>query len=641
MRAVSIFLVIVLIAAANGLNAAPPVYTIYLRAHPPAIVADGKSETTVSAEVHDPSGKLVPDGTRVDFTSSIGTIERSTRTISGVARARLQSTTAIGTAMVSAVVENGNAVGQLRVDFLEQGTEMFSESFITISSKKYLGYDTVERVIDSAGGVTISSRGLTITAEEAQIDLKMNTIKAKCRMGGDNIVVRRGDKRMEASQLWYDFNSMNGILLAPASEGAKRMTFRGRDLYAKLATEDADQLKSLEYTPTADSSMFIKADTMVVRPGEEIKFKRAVFYMDGSRVVKVPLYVVNLRGAGGTAGQLLSMSSNGVKMDLPFYYSLTPNSTGAFRLRRNETGGWGYYSDRPSFQLDLQQDYNYGGSTDGSFLLNRITSWNDWGARWTHRTQFANDSQLYSYIDFPSHRSLFGSLNYSRTFSGYTMSVNTRASKLTGRSGTAATDAYIQTRAKSIFGGALSYTFNTRVSADTTMKNRFGSGVGLQLYTRPAKLGFLGNLNTSLQAGQSWGAYGGPSLMAVTGLSRQLGNAGSIGLDYAYTYANQGSEFDSQRLSLSLGLYPSEKWSCFLNATRGLDDGSISAFGNLSYSFAPTWRFDVLGTYQKFGDYSYPDFQFALGKAIGKQEFSIVWSTAIKRFHFEFSALKF
>lgn len=641
MRTVSILLVLVLLALSVGLDAAPVRFTMFLKAHPQAIVADGRSETTISADVRDSNGNPVADGTTVDFTSSLGTIERSAHTMGGVANVRLQSSAVVGTAMLSAVVENGNAVAQLRVDFLEPGTEMFNDSFIAISSKKHLGYDVNEKIVDSAGGVAISSRGLTITAEEAQIDLKSNILKAKAQMGGDNIVLRRGDKRVEASAVYYDLTSMSGILLTPASDGAKRMTFRGRDLFVKPATDEEDQRRSLDYEPVTDAPMFIKASSMVIRPGEEVKFKRAVFYVDGSKMIKVPLYVVNLNGGGMGSGQMLSYGSSGLRMDLPFYYSLTPNSTGALRLKRSDSGGWGYYSGQPGWELDLQQDYNYAGTTEGSFVLDRVTSANDWGARWTNRTQFENNSQVYSYLDFPSHSSLYGSTNYTRSFNTWSMSLNTRASKVINADGTLATDAYLQTRAKPALGGLFNYSFTTKLSMDTMNKDKVGTGVGFQLYGKPAKLGMLGNLSTSLIAGENWGMYGGPTVSANTGLQRMIGNMGSVGLNYAYTFYNQASLYSAHQLSMNLMLNPNAKWSAFANATVGLTDRNLSAFGSVSYQFQPTLRFEVLGTYQKFGTYNYPDMQFAVAKSIGRQEFSLIWSTAEHRPRFEFSPLHF
>lgn len=640
MRALSRLLVAVFVASCAPVACAPPTCTMWLKAHPQAIVADGRSETTISAEVRDSTGRPVPDGTAVDFTTSIGTIERTARTVAGVARVRLQSSVTVGTAMVSAVATAGNAVAQLRVDFLEPGTELFDESFITVASGKYLGYDVAGGVVDSAGGVDIVHRGLVIHAEEAQIDVRSNVLRAKCKMGVDNIVLQRESKSVEASAVYYDFNSMSGVLLTPASEGAQRMVFRGRDLFVQPATEDADQTRSLDFHPITECSMFVKAASLVIRPGEEIKFKRATFYMDGTKMLSVPLYVINLKGGTSGTSQMLSYGTDGIRMDLPFYYSLTPTTTGALRLRRSEPGGWGYYSRRPGWQLDLEQDYNSGGSTEGTFLLNRITSASDWGARWTQRKEFNNDSQVYTYIDFPSHRSLFSSVNYSRSLPRYTLSVNGRASKMTGARGSIASDAYIQSRPKSIIGGALSYSLTSKVSLDS--RNSLGTGCGLQLYGRPIKVGVLGNLSTSLIAGRNWGPYGGTTMTANAGIYRSLGGgSGGFGLDYSYSLGSGTSNYSSHRLSANLSLSPSPRWNAYAYATAGLSDHSVSAFGSLSYNLAALWRLGVLGTYQKFGTYSYPDVEFALSRSIGKQEIDLVWSSSSRRFRVEFSALKF
>src|SRR5512145_3257951 len=106
MRIIYLLLIIILlIFSAIASNAAFD-YSMWLRAQPQAIVADSNSSTTITAEVRDSSGHAVPDGTVVDFNTSLGIIERSARTAAGVARVRLTSVATTGTALVSAVVAN-------------------------------------------------------------------------------------------------------------------------------------------------------------------------------------------------------------------------------------------------------------------------------------------------------------------------------------------------------------------------------------------------------------------------------------------------------------------------------------------------------------------------------------------------------
>ena len=492
MRLSLILTIIALLACGARVECVPFKYSLWLRANPQAIVADGRSETTVSAEVRDSSGRAAPDGTVVDFTTSLGTVQRSGRTSAGVARVRLHSDTTVGTALVSAVVATGNAVAQLRVDFLEPGTEMFDESFMSVSSKNYLGYDVGTRIVDAAGGVKIYHRGLDITAEQAQIDLSRNTIRARAKLGGENVIIKRGDKQVAASALYYDFNAMTGVILTPPEDGATRMLLRGRDLHTQVDKEP-DKRATFDFTPSSQTTMFIRARSILIRPGEEIKFKRAGFYLEGDKILSVPLHVEPLRGRSTGLNRMLTYGTDGLRLDLPFYYSLTPNGTGAVRLKHSDSGGWGYYSGRSGWQLDLEQDYNVGGSIEGKFSINQITS-RDWGARWSQRKELDNDAQLYTYLDFPAHRSLYGSVDYSRSFGDYTMSVNFRGDKARNANGRYSTHAYLQSRPKPLIGSAVSYAFTTRLAFDSRLgsgSKKLGGGIGLQIYGKPLRLSLI------------------------------------------------------------------------------------------------------------------------------------------------------
>lgn len=643
MRIIYLLLIIILlIFSAIASNAAFD-YSMWLRAQPQAIVADSNSSTTITAEVRDSSGHAVPDGTMVEFNTSLGIIERSARTAAGVARVRLTSAATTGTALVSAVVSNGNAIAQIRIDFLEPGTEMFDESFISISSPKHLGYDVGGQIIDSAGGVKIYHRGLDISAEEAQINVKKNTLHAKSKMGGDNISIKRGDKEIKASALFYDFNSMNGVILTPAEEGVKRMTFRGRDLFSQPDT-DPDKQVTLDFIPITESTMFIRARSIVIRPGEELKIKRANFYLDGDKVLSVPLHVVPLRSENGGLNRMITYGNEGLRLDLPFYYSLTPNGTGSVRLKHSEPTGWGYYSGRAGWQVDVEQEYNIAGSTAGTLSANRVTT-NEWGLRWDQRKEFDNDAQLNTYIDFPAHKDLYSTIDYSRPFGDYTMSVNLRGNKRQNADGLYSGSAYLQSRVRPLIGGAVNYAFTTKLFYDNYQGGSgggAGTGVGLQLYGKPIQFSPNSSLSTSLSVSNNWGgSYAGTNIYASAGYYRSIGNMGQLGLNYNYTSSSSDFNYSSQRISADLSLSPSSKWNTRLYLTRGIGDGSTSAFGDLSYSFMPTWQVQLLGTYQKFDNYKYTDAELAIAKAIGKQEARLIWSQSRKKFRIEFSALSF
>ena len=620
-------------------DAAISAYSMWLTSHPQAIVADSHSAATITAEVRDSSGHAVPDGTIVDFTTSLGIIERRARTAGGIARVRLESGSTIGAALISGVAADGNGVAQLRVDLLEPGTEMFDESFISVSSKTYLGYDMDARVVDSTGGVTIYHRGLTIDAEEARIDVKTNILRAKAKIGGDPITIQHGDKKLLASALYYDFTSMRGVLVAPVDEGAKRMTFRGRDLFSAPDTEPNAKI-TLDFQPLTETKLFIKARSLLIRPGVEIKFKRANYYVDGDKFLSVPLQVVSLHGGGGGADQMVNYGTEGLRMNLPLYYSLTPTRTGAIRLKHSEPTGWGNYSDRPGWQVDLDQDYNTGGSAEGRFSVNRITS-KEWGLRWNQRTEFNADSQVYTYLDFPSHRDLYGTVDYSRSLREYTWAVSLRGNKMRDVDGRYSTSTYLQSRVRPFIGNAVSYAFTTRLGYDSSVLG-LGTGLGMQFYGKPVQFGTATSMSTSVNFSRDWGgSNAGLSTFANVGLSHTLGVVGQFGLNYSYSWTNSELGYQAQRVSANLSLKPASGWGANVYAVYGLNDQTTSAFGDIGYAFLRAWRLSFITTLQNFQYSKFSDFEVGLSKLVGRQEARLTWSQSRKKFRLEFSASRF
>lgn len=79
--------------------------SIFLTANPPEIPADGVSTSTIEAYVTEEKG-IVPDGTSVAFTTTLGTITPNSQTASGRAVATLTSGVKEETATVTAIVRN-------------------------------------------------------------------------------------------------------------------------------------------------------------------------------------------------------------------------------------------------------------------------------------------------------------------------------------------------------------------------------------------------------------------------------------------------------------------------------------------------------------------------------------------------------
>ncbi len=82
------------------------------------IVADGKSEATISATARDTKGNSMPDGTSVNFSTTAGTLSSNGRatTINGVARISLTSSTNVGTVTVTG--STGGVAGTVSLQFV-------------------------------------------------------------------------------------------------------------------------------------------------------------------------------------------------------------------------------------------------------------------------------------------------------------------------------------------------------------------------------------------------------------------------------------------------------------------------------------------------------------------------------------------
>lgn len=623
-------------------------YSIWLSSHPRAVVANGNSYATITAEARDPSGRIVPDGTLVEFTTNLGAIETHAHTSAGVARVRLESGTTPGTAIVSAALVGGGAVAQTRVDFLEPGAEIVEESFITVSSPTFLGYDVDRRLVDAAGGVTIYHRGLKIKAEDAQIDLKNNVIRARARVGGAPITIERESKKLSAMALCYEIDSMHGLFIASPAEGSRRFRFRGRDLFAEPDTPDpqeglaADKL-NFDFQAVTDSKLFIRCRSMVIRPGVEIKFKRASYYVDGDRLVNVPLHVVSLRGDTAGLDQMLAYGTEGVRLNLPIYYLLTPTSTGAIRVKHSESTGWGYYSDREGWEVDIDHDYNWASSAEGRLSINRVTS-ADWGIRWSQRADVGTDGYLYTYFDFPARRNLYTTIDYTRRMRDCTWTTSVRGTRLQGVNGKYTTYTYLQSRSRLLVGDAVSYSLTTRLSYDSGLsgENKFGQGLGVQLYGKQITIGRRGSVNTSASVFRDWGGPNpGSTVFANVSIFHSFVAFGSLALNYSYSWADTHYGYNSQRVSANLAVVPSPRWNVNLYAVCGLNDNTIGVFGQISCLLSKDWRFSILAARQELQYGVFSDFEIALRRALGRQEAVLTWSQSRKRFRLELAAASF
>ena len=638
-------LVVVLVACPAGVGGAGLAASVFLRANPDSIVADGKSTATISADIRDSSGSLVPDGTLVSFSTSLGTIETTVSTIAGVARARLTAGTAVGTAVVSAWATQGGAVGEFKVELLAPGSNIPRESFITISSKAYLVYDAQKMIVYASGGARIFHKGLSITADEAELDVQNGTLRCRRRSGSEPIKLVRGRYSLDASLIYYQLDEMKGKAIVEEPSGkVERVAFRGADLAVERDSEEIPQTL-FDFADLSESAVLIKSSSITVRPREDIRFRRAQVYVDGKRMLSVPLHVLSLSGAAGQGSQYVGWGTNGLRIDLPFYYALSPTSTGSLHLRRGQQAGWGFYSADSGWSLDLVQDYGTGGGGQGEFTLTRLIG-GVWGAHWHQSQEFESGSRVYSYLDFPAHKDLFGTVNLTKPLGRANLGVNLYGNKYRGRPGDISTDLFVQSLARPIAGGAASYVMLARTSYTSSGRasgRPLGAGLQTQVFGRPISFGARTSLRNSLSFGYNWGgARSGLTLTGNASLAHQLGRMGSLGLTYSYGRCSSvPGLYGRHRLSVNLLCAPSPHLQAHVFSTYALDQPLSSTFADASYRIRPGWRLKLLQTLQKYRQYRFADTEIALGKEIGENEMLLVWSRSRNRLRIEFAAARF
>ncbi|MEN6521415.1 MAG: Ig-like domain-containing protein [Armatimonadota bacterium] len=619
--------------------------SVYLSANPDAIIADGKSIATIGAEIRDSDGNLVPDGTLVSFSSSLGTIQSSVSTTAGVARARLSGGTVTGTATVSAWVTQGGAVGQVKVELLAPGTEISRQSFVTIASKSYLVYDPAKMVIQASGGATVMHRGLMMNADEIEFDLQAGIIKCRQSAGGKIIKLSRGNKSLQVCALYYRVEDMKGKAIIESETGnMERVSIRGADMAIEPDTDNLSPV-IFNFSDISMSDVLMKASSITVRLKDEIHFRHAQVYVDGKKVLSVPLHVLELDSSKSQSSQYVGWGANGLKVDVPLYYSLSPSSTGALHVRRGQQSGWGFYSGNSGWSLDLVQDYTTDTGGEGNLELNGVTS-GEWGANWHFNQQYDSGSRVYSYLSFPAHKDLFGMINLSKPLGKSSLGLNIYGNKYQDQKGSVSTDLYLQSQPKPIAGGAANYVLLGRTSYATgndSSNDGVGAGAQMQVYGKPVTFSKRAGLTNTLTIGQDWGGErSGFSLLGNSSFNYRIGKTSSFGLVYSYTRDPSYSDLSGRhRLSANIMYMPSTLWQARIYSTQMIDTPQSSTFADVSYRLFPTWRINLLQTFQSYDKYDYSDTEIALCKEIQDHEMMLIWSKSRNRFRVEFNVGQF
>lgn len=684
MRSLRVSVVAALIAGAAF--AAAGSYTLRLSPFPKAEVADGRSQVTVSAQVFN-DGRAVQDGTQVVFETNLGSFRESVvSTSGGWARATLIAGGVPGTAHITARVLGGDSsASTCDVEFVKNREELTAarETIETTSTGTLIFANDIKVLEGSASdkGVTIRYRDLEVHADLAQLDLNDFTLRAK------KATVRHGRRTVLYDSLFLNLTTRQGYGLTnyPAtrpetlvaypggvafvesgadgepSVAQSRVRFGmvevGRDFDRPLSaplTEDPFEMADLSASPSTVGSR--KA---VVYARREVQFHRADIFVNNARVLKFPLFVVNLNGNTASplvTDEILSVNDNQIALNYPHYLSLKPGMTSLLRFRTGERYGQGLSGNRGAF-LDYELSWSRGDDMQGGFTFGGVGR-NDWVTSLRQFYRMNDRTSASMQVDSPSGKSLFGSASLTHNLGNFNLALNaTQNQSLTGsqfRNGQ-------RTDLNSSFYGlsldrnparlsnlpvrfsygltASNTTSNLPVFDDATGKfKRFaayhnsGAGLATRLFTDAIKLDNATRLTGSFGATKLFGPEARQAtLQGSINLNRQIGNSATALISYNYLHDGLSERYVGTHSLSFMGTVTKGNTNLRLAFNKGLGVERLSVSGEASYRMSSLWRLSFAQYMSQYRFDKYNDYYFILGYRIGWREVGLTWSRKTNR----------
>jgi hypothetical protein len=639
-----------------------------LSAFPSISVADGKSTVTISADIRDGNGKVVPDGSRVFFSTTLGSFRESVvQTVGGVARAVLVAGGSPGTAKITVKgVGLDVAPATLDFEFVSDRSALSSAlEYIEIVAPSYMQYTADTRIIGAAEpnrGVSVRYRDIEIDADDVQLNISTYELRAR------RATLKMGRWTKEFDQLYLRLNAHKGVGLTTyrgirwdtlVANGrwisAKRTNFDGSlslpqeedrfgsvDITRSGVTPSQTQIGStlfkfedLSYSPST-----ISASKAVVFPRKEIQFQRAEVFVAGNRVLKLPLYQVRLNRSTGplVTDDFVSVNDNQLALNYPYYLTLKPGQTSLLRLQMGGNEDRGSGGSRGMF-LNYEMNWNRGDEMQGSFTLNGIAR-NDWLASFRQYLQFDDNTNLSAQLDVPGGKSVYGSASVFRQFNGFQASLNASGNRtLRGDKYNRQSYSLVVEKDPTKVGRLPIKLFYGFTAEDSQYENDFLAehqrtyGLRLRGQSQPVAL----DSNTSLTAGFSLSRLFGSTLSdglaitATTTLSRQFGSNAGIAATYDYTRDGFNDAFTGQHQLSFQGYYGAGRTDFSFLASRSLDIDRISFFGDASYRVSDLWRLAAGYTVDRYIGETFFDYSLSLGYRIGWREIGLTWSKRTNR----------
>jgi hypothetical protein len=634
---------------------------VRLSSYPTMSVADGRSTVTISAEVRDRGGNIVPDGTRVVFTTDRGHFRESVvETRNGVARSILVADSIPGVAKIVASAIQFQATASLDYEFVADRSLLSSaREYVEVLAPDDLMYSVDRRVIGASGPgqkVILIYKDIEIHADDLQFNVpnyEVRAVRARVKIG------RTVDQQF--GELYFKLNQRRGYgtttyIETPLSmqpydkgfvfiEGEERETYGMAEVSAAgiKRPEDIVPRSYFTFVEIGESTSLVAAKKAVAYPRKEIHFHKAEVYMGGSRIMRMPLFQVSLyNNSPIITDQMINVNDNQLAVNYPHYLSLKPGMTSLLRLQMGQNYGRGIGGSRGIF-LNYEMNWSKGDDMQGDLTFHGLGR-KDWGVGLRQYWRLDDTSHVTAQVEMPANTSLFGTVGLSKQFRGFSMSMNATDSR--SLRGPASQSQQLAFTAQSDPVGVgnlpLRFTYGFQANNSVTRSEFFGGrqstmGLNARATTLPLRLGQDTTLNAWLSVGKMYGHNAAQGLTTIGSANVirtfNFGQAdGSLMVTYDYVNDGFNSMFTGKQQLSGRAYFSSNNMFFSGFAVKGLDTDRLSYQMDASYKLSSLWRLSYAYTYEKYFGDSFMDYNFILSYRLGFRDIGLTWSHRTRRF---------
>jgi hypothetical protein len=649
---------------------------VRLSAFPTISVADNRSTTTISAELRDSAGRNVPDGTRVVFNSTIGTFrETISTTINGMARAILVSDGRTGIARITATPLSGGASpATLEFEFVADRSMLSSaKEYVELVAPGYMHYTSDTRLVGGSApkqGVSLRYRDVTIEADDLQYSIptyEVRARKAKLRIGKtvqefDALYLRLNQRRgyglstytkkrikfpvVVGKGLIYAYQDADGNLNTGEPPAEERFGLVAVSPAGVVPTTQQPPTDAFEMADLSFATSRVASKKTVVFPGKQIQFHRAEIFVADSRVMKLPLFQVNLVNSNTPliTENLINVNDNNVALNYPHYLSLKPGQTSLLRFRTGDSFGRGMSTSRGA-SLDYELNWNRGDEMDGGFTFGGIGR-SDWRVGLRQYNRFDSRTSGFFQLEMPAGRSIFGNGSLSRDMGGYQVSLNATADQTWKGLRRSFRTVNLVAETNPIKMGSTPFRAYYGLTATSSSQETEGfarqqqqtAGARARLQSLPVALDNRTSVTTAFSVAGVTGTSVGDGLQlngSATLSHRFSGNASAL---LSYDYARDG--FNDKILGMhrvSLQTYMTTgRTGLRIFHSRSLDRDRQNLFADLEYRPSRQWVLRGSHTFDRISDSlgsnTFLDSTVSFGYVVGWREVGLVYSRRTRRF---------